>query len=120
MSQRPSSHEFSPVAMEWDPAGHGEQTASDDLVAPAQPQRTHDKFKLRLAPAWFCQWYTVAAGTGLVAACALSCAVRKHRACSFAKVGWTAKAAIPRLPYDPGRQGVPVQEEAAEAPAARN
>ena len=60
------------------------------------------------------------ASAGLVAACALCCAVRMHRACSFAKVEWTAKAAIPRLPYDPGGQGDPMQEEAAEAPVARD
>ena len=43
-----------PVSLEKDPAGHGQQTASDDRVAPAPPHSTRDKYKQRLARAWLC------------------------------------------------------------------
>ena len=43
-----------PVAVEKDPAGHGQHTASDDRVAPATQHSTRDKYNQRLARAWLC------------------------------------------------------------------
>ena len=39
------------MSLEKDPAGHTQQTASDDRVAPAPPHSTRAKYKQRLARA---------------------------------------------------------------------